>query len=201
MLNRRAFIVLCLAVLLVAPTSASRQAAAVARAPQANPLLAEWTTPFGVPPFPEFRPEHYLPAVKEGIAEQRNEVEAIAANPQPATFANTIEALEYAGELLAKVNAVFGGLSSADTNDRLQAVNRETTPLLTALRDDINLNAVLFGRVKAVWDARERVKLTPVQQKLLENTYKRFVRSGANLGPAQKDRLRKINAEPVSIHI
>ena len=195
MMNRRTFVLLCLAFLLAASSGTLRPAAVIAQAPQANPLLAEWTTPFGVPPFPEFKPEHYLPAVKEGIAQQRKEVEAIAASQQPPAFANTIEALEYTGELLAKVSAVFGGLSSADTNDQLQAVNRETTPLLSALRDDINLNATLFGRVKALWDQRERLKLTPVQAKLLENTYKRFVRSGANLNVAQKDRLRAINAE------
>ncbi len=164
-------------------------------AAQPNPLLQEWTTPFGVPPFQDIKPEHFLPAIKEGISAQRKEVDAIVASTQAPTFANTIEALENTGDLLAKVSAVFSNLQSAETNDRLQAINRETTPLLSVLRDDINLNATLFGRVKAVWDARDKVKLTPVQAKLLENTYKRFVRSGANLGPAEKDQLRKINGE------
>ena len=195
MVNQRTVILLCLTFLLAVPSGTVPTAPVVARAQQVNPLLAEWTTPFGVPPFPDFKPEQYLPAIKEGIAEQRREVDAIAANRQPATFANTIEAMEYTGELLAKVNAVFSGLSSADTNDRLQAVNREAAPLVSALRDDINLNAALFARVKAVWDQRERLKLTPVQAELLENTHKRFVRSGANLNAAQKDRLRAINAE------
>jgi peptidyl-dipeptidase Dcp len=189
---KRIVLVLALASIMSAPALTTEQAAP---ALQANPLLAEWTTPFGVPPFQEIKPEHYLPAIKEGIAAQRKEIDAIAANPQAPTFANTIEALEYTGELLTKVSAVFGGLQSAETNDRLQAINRETTPLLSALRDDINLNAALFARVKAVWDAREKVKLTPVQAKLLENAYKRFVRSGANLNAEQKDRLRKINGE------
>lgn len=185
----------CLTFLLVVLSGAVPPAPVVTEAQQANPLLAAWTTPFEVPPFPEIRAEHYLPAIREGITEQRREVEAIATHPQPATFANTIEALEHSGELLTKVNAVFSGLSSAETNDRLQAVNREVTPLLSALRDDINLNAALFARVKSVWDQRERLKLPPVQAKLLENTYKRFVRNGANLAAAQKDRLRAINAE------
>ena len=195
MINCRALGLLCLAFLLGVPCGSVPPAPTVARAQEANPLLADWTTAFGVPPFPDIKPEHYLPAIREGIAEQRREVEAIATNPQPATFANTIAALEYTGELLTKVNAVFSGLSSADTNDRLQAVNREATPLLSALRDDINLSAALFARVKTVWDQRERLKLTPVQAKLLETTYKRFVRSGANLNAAQKDRLRAINGE------
>jgi len=191
-MSKRIFLLLAFALTLSAPILTAPQTAS---APPANPLLGEWTTPFGVPPFQEIRPDDYLPAIKEGIAAQRKEVDAIVANPQPPTFANTIEALENAGELLSKVNAVFSGLQSAETNDQLQAVNREATPVLSALRDDINLNAALFARVKAVWDARDTVKLTPVRQKLLENTYKRFVRSGANLNPGQKDRLRTINAE------
>jgi peptidyl-dipeptidase Dcp len=190
-MSRRILLLLVLVTMLTAPAWAQP----AAPAPEANPLLKEWTTPFGVPPFQEIKPEHFLPAYKEAIARQRKEVEAIASNPKTATFANTIEALENAGELLAKVGAVFSNLSSADTNEQLQAINRETTPMLSALRDDINLNPALFARVKAVWDQRDRLKLKPVQQKLLENTYKRFVRSGANLSPEQKDRLRKINAE------
>jgi peptidyl-dipeptidase Dcp len=191
-MSKRVILLLACALVLSAPATIALLSGS---APQTNPLLAEWKTPFGVPPFQDIKPEHYLPAIKEGIAEQRKEVEAIAGNPQPPTFANTIEALDYSGELLTKVNAVFSGLQSAETNDQLQAVNREATPLVSTLRDDINLNAALFARVKAVWDAREKVELTPVQQKLLENTYKRFVRSGANLNAAQQDRLRKINAE------
>lgn len=190
-MSRRILLLPFLVTMLTAPAWAQP----AAPAPEANPLLKEWTTPFGVPPFQEIKPEHFLPAYKEAIARQRKEVEAIASNPKTATFANTIEALENAGELLAKVGAVFSNLSSADTNEQLQAINRETTPMLSALRDDINLNPALFARVKAVWDQRDRLKLKPVQQKLLENTYKRFVRSGANLSPEQKDRLRKINAE------
>ncbi len=195
MMTKPAAISLCLAFLLFALSCAAPPAPAPTEVRQANPLLAQWTTPFEAPPFPEIKAEHYLPAIKEGIAEQRREVDAIVTSSQAATFANTIEALEYSGELLTKVNAVFSGLSSADTTDQLQAVNREATPLLSALRDDINLNAALFARVKAVWDQRDRLALTPVQAKLLERTYKRFVRSGANLDAAQKDRLRAINAE------
>jgi peptidyl-dipeptidase Dcp len=190
-MSRRIVLLLFLVTMLTAPAWAQP----AAPASEANPLLKEWTTPFGVPPFQEIKPEHFLPAYKEAIARQRKEVEAIASNPKAPTFTNTIEALENAGELLAKVSAVFSNLSSADTNDQLQAINRETTPMLSALRDDINLNPALFARVKTVWDQRDRLKLKPVQQKLLENTCKRFVRSGANLDPGKKDRLRKINAE------
>jgi peptidyl-dipeptidase Dcp len=190
-MSRRIVLLLALVAMLAVPAWAQTST----QASQANPLLKEWTTPFGVPPFQDIRPEHFLPAYKEAIAEQRKEVEAIANDPRAATFANTIEALEATGELLAKVSAVFSNLSSADTNEQLQAISRQTTPMLSALRDDINLDPKLFARVKSVWDRKDRLKLTPVQHKLLENTYKRFVRNGANLAAEQKDRLRKINAE------
>jgi peptidyl-dipeptidase Dcp len=173
--------------------AASQQPAAPAG--DANPLLKPWTTPFGVPPFGDIKPEHFLPAIKAGIAQQRQEIEAIANNTQPPTFANTIEAMENAGELLSTVNPVFSNMQSSNTNDQLQAINREVAPLLTALRDDIRLNPALFARVKTLWDGRAALTLTPVQAKLLEEQYKGFVRGGANLSPEQKDRFRKINGE------
>lgn len=141
--------------------------------PFAFPLLAEWT-PFGVPPFQDVRPAHYLPTIKKRIEAQRHEVEAIMANPQPPAFTHTIEALEYTGEWLTKVDAVLSGLQSAGTNDQLRAVDREATPLLSAPRDDIKLNAVLFARVTAVWDAREgEARGRPAEP--LKNTCKRFL--------------------------
>ena len=164
-------------------------------ASSANPLLQAWTTPFGVPPFSEIRPEHFLPAIRAGVDEQRREIDAIAANPEPPTFANTIEAMENAGELLARVSPVFSNMQSSNTNDQLQAINREVAPLLTALRDDIRLNPALFARVRTLWQARASLKLTPVQARLLDEQYKNFVRGGANLAPEQKDRFRAINAE------
>ena len=164
-------------------------------APADNPLLKPWSTPFGVPPFGEIKPEHFVPAIKEAIAQQRKEIEAIAANAAPPTFANTIEAMENAGELLAKVSPVFSNQQSSNTNEQLQAINREVAPLLAALRDDIRLNPALFARVKTLWDARATLKLPPVQARLVDETYKSFVRGGANLAPAQQARFRAINAE------
>jgi len=160
-----------------------------------NPLLRPWTTPFGVPPFGEIKPEHFLPAIKAGIAQQRQEIDAIANNPQPPTFANTLEALENAGELLSTVSPVFSNMQSSNTNEQLQAINREVAPLLTALRDDIRLNPALFARVKTLWDARASLTLPPIQARLLEEQYKSFVRGGANLSPEQKARFRQINGE------
>jgi peptidyl-dipeptidase Dcp len=197
-------IALLLVVLLFAgmPTwaqSPAPAAAAPARAqaqPAAdNPLLQQWSTPFQVPPYNLIKPEHFLPAIKEGIAQNRREVDAIVNSPQPPTFANTIEALEQTGDLLSKVQGALGGLLSAETNPQLQAVNREATPLLSTLRDEVRLNEKLFQRIKAVYDQRATLKLTPLQAKLVEEVYKGYVRAGANLDPARKEQLKKINAE------
>ena len=190
------------AVLLMLALAVAAPAAAQPPAPPAdNPLLKAWTTPFGVPPFGEIKPEHFIPAIKEGIGQQRREIDAIAANTAPPTFANTIEAMENSGELLAKVTPVFSNLQSSNTNAQVQAINREVAPLLAALRDDIRLNPGLFARVKTLWDARAALKLPPVQARLLDETYKNFVRGGANLAPAQKERFRAINAELTSLGI
>jgi len=171
-------------------------APAWAQAPASdNPLLKAWTTPFQVPPYQDIKPEHFLPAIKEGIAQNRKDIDAIVNNPQPPTFVNTFEALENSGEVLSKVQGAFGGLLSAETNPQLQAINREATPLLSALRDEIRLNDKLFQRIKAVYDKRATLKLTPLQLRLVEEVYKGYVRGGANLDPAKKEQLKKINSE------
>jgi peptidyl-dipeptidase Dcp len=173
-------------------------APALAQTPQApadNPLLTEWTTPFQVPPFAAIRAEHFLPAFKEAMARERAEVDAIAASSEPPTFANTIAAHDAAGELLDRVGAVFSNLNSAETNDELQAIARQVAPLQAAHRDAILLDERLFARVKTVWEARASLALEPDQARLLELTYKRFVRGGALLGPEPKQRMRAINEE------
>ncbi|MEO8586207.1 MAG: M3 family metallopeptidase, partial [Acidobacteriota bacterium] len=169
--------------------------AAAQTPPASNPFFEEWKTPFGMPPFEQIKAQHYAPAFESGIAERKKEVEAIASNPAAPTFANTVEALEHGGLALAKVNDVFSTLTGAETNDALQAINKEFSPKLSALRDDVLLNEKLFARVKAVWEAREKLTLSVEQKKLLEETYKDFVRGGANLAPEQKKRFREINQE------
>jgi len=169
--------------------------------PQANPLLNEWTTPFGVPPFQAIEPDHFLPAFRAAIDEQQQEVERIAANAEPPTFANTVEAIESSGVLLGKVRAVFQNLSSSETTEALQAVNRVAAPMLSAAADDIRMNPLLFARVKAVWEQREHLDLTGPQRKLLDDTYREFVRNGANLDAAGQERLRDINAELSSLAV
>ncbi len=161
----------------------------------ANPLLQEWSTPFGVPPFDQIRNEHYLPAFEEAFAQQRAEIDAIAAETDAPTFANTVEALERSGELLSLVDAVFSNLNSAETNEALQAVAKEVAPLEAALHDDIFLNDALFQRVRTLIESRGTLSLDAEATRLLEETFKEFVRSGATLAPKDKERLREINRE------
>jgi peptidyl-dipeptidase Dcp len=178
--------------------------AALAQPPQParkNPLLGEWKTPFGVPPFGEIQESDFLPAMQAAIAEENAEVAAIVANPAAPGFSNTIEALEASGDLLGRVGAVFFNLSSAETSPALQATARTLAPLLSAHRDDIRLNQALFARVKAVFDARESLELAPDERRLLEETHKDFVRGGARLAADGRQRLRGINAELASLSV
>jgi len=167
----------------------------------ANPFFTEWKTPFGVPPFAEIKEAHFVPAMKEGIARQKQEILAITTSKAKPTFKNTIEALENSGQFLEKVSIVFGTLSGAETNPALQAINREISPLRSAHRDDINLNAALWLRIKQVWEGRKAAKLNPEQARLLETTYKGFKRAGADLTEAQKTRMRAINAEQAKLGV
>ncbi len=160
-----------------------------------NPFLSEYNTPFEVPPFDKIEMKHYKPAFIQGMEEETKEVEAIANNPEPATFENTIVALDQSGKLLRKVSNVFYGLNSANTCDEMQALSRELSPLLSKHSDDISLNPKLFARVKAVHDNMEQLSLNKEQKKLVEETYKSFVRSGANLDSANQARLRELNSE------
>ena len=171
------------------------------QAAESNPLLKAWQTPFGVPPFAEIKEEHFLPAIKDGMARQRQEVAGIAVLSESPSFGNTIEALERSGRDLERANNVFGFLTGAETNDKLQALARELAPLQSAHRDAILLDAALFRRIKTVWDARASLTLTPEQQMLLERTYKRFARGGALLDDAGKGKLRALNSELASLSV
>ncbi len=162
---------------------------------RANPLRERWTTPFGVPPFSEIQDDDFLPAFAEAIARERSEIDAIVASSEPPTFANTIAALDAAGETLDRVEGVFGNLSSAETNPQRQAIAKQVAPLTAALHDDILLNPTLFARVRTVWEARDAAGLDAEQRKLVEETYKSFVRGGAQLPPGKQARLRAINEE------
>ncbi|HEX5131495.1 MAG TPA: M3 family metallopeptidase [Candidatus Krumholzibacteria bacterium] len=160
---------------------------------QDNPFFSAYTTPFQVPPFDKIKVEHYMPAFEKGIAEQWKEMEAIRDNRDAPTFTNTVEAMETSGKLLTRVSDVFFNLNSAETNDEMQAIARDVAPRLSALNDDIYLDPKLFARVKNVYDTREKLKLDAEQRRLLEETYKRFIRGGANLSDKDKETFRTIN--------
>jgi len=160
-----------------------------------NPFFQAYATPFEVPSFDKIKNEHFKPAILEGIKRHEAEINTIANNPEAPTFENTILAMENAGELLSNVNVVFSNINGANTNEELQKIAKEVSPNLAAHNDNIYLNEKLFARVKAIWDKKESLNLNLEQAKILENLHKAFVRSGANLADADKDKLRKINAE------
>ena len=166
-----------------------------------NPLLSEFSTPFGVPPFEQIKPEHYLPAFEEGIRQHDAEIAAIIANPEAPTFKNTIEPLEFSGMLLTQVNLIFSSLTEAETNDELQAIAKEISPKLTEHYDNISLNGELFARIKTVYENRDKENLDTEQMKVLENHYKDFVRAGALLSEEDKATLREINKELAMLSI
>ena len=164
-----------------------------------NPFFETWSTPWGVPPFEQIKPEHYKPAFLKAMELQKAEVESIVNNTEEPTFENTIVALDQSGSLLTKVSMVFYGQTNANTNDELQAIQAEISPLLTKHGDDISLNAELFERVKAVYAQKEQAGLDKEQMKLLEETYKDFVRGGANLDSASQAQLRELNTQISSL--
>ena len=160
-----------------------------------NPFFETYTTPYQVPPFDLIKNEHFKPAILEGIKEQEVEINSIVSNKEKPTFDNTVLAMENSGKLLARVSTVFYNLNSANTNEEIQAIAKELAPKLSAHNDNIYLNDALFKRVKVVWDNQKNFKLNKEQAKILENLYKNFVRSGANLSEENKKRLREINSE------
>ncbi|MHB9055851.1 MAG: M3 family metallopeptidase [Paludibacteraceae bacterium] len=160
-----------------------------------NPFFHAYTNEYGAPPFDKIKTEHFLPAFEEGIKRHQAEIDSIAGNPEKPTFANTIEAMEFSGDLLTKVNAAFSHLQSADTNDELDSIAKIVTPQLTEHNDNIYLNDKLFQRVKTIYENRSTLGLTAEQNRLLEKIYKRFIRSGAALNEEQKVQLREINKE------
>lgn len=158
-----------------------------------NPFLNTYNTKFDVPPFEKIKTEHFKPALEAGVGQQRAEIENIVNNAEVPTFENTIAALDASGKLLSEVSNVFENLQSANTSDELQKAAKETAPMISKHQDDILLNDKLFGRIKAVFEQRNALNLDQEQIMLLEKTYKRFSRNGANLNDADKEKLRQIN--------
>ena len=160
-----------------------------------NPLFNEFDAPHGIAPFSEITIDHYREGMLRGMEEHKAEIEAIVNNPEAPTFENTIVALDQCGKLLSKVRGTFSPLSNSNSTEEIRNLQKEMSPISSAHSDDINLNPELFARVKAVYEQKDNLGLTVEQQKLLENTYKRFVNSGAELNDEQKAKLRELNLE------
>src|SRR5881409_647047 len=160
-----------------------------------NPLLSESSLPYHIPPFDKIKDEHFVPAIEAGMRDQLKEIEPIANSSEKATFDNTIVALERTGQLLDRAQRTFSNLNACDTNPTRQKIEKETAPRLSAHRDAIFLNPKLFARVQALYDKRDSLGLDPESAYLLERYYKEFVRAGAKLSDADKEKLKKVNAE------
>ncbi|MBQ4803420.1 M3 family metallopeptidase [Aquimarina sp. MMG015] len=156
-----------------------------------NPLLEL----FDLAPFSKIKPEHFLPAIKNAISIAKQEVDTLVKNSESPSFSNTIEKLEYSGELLDRVTSIFFNLNSAETNDEIQKIAQQASPLLSEFRNDIALNEDLFKKIEAVYNIKDELDLSPEQNTLLEKRYKSFSRNGANLPADKKEQLREIDKE------
>ena len=160
-----------------------------------NPLLTKSTLPFGAPQFDKIENQHYIPAFKQAIEEGKTEVDAIVNSPETPTFKNTIEALEYAGETLNRISHIFYNLLEANTDEEMQNIAEEISPLTTEFSMYVRLNEGLFQRIKSVYEQRESLNLDDVEMRLLEKTYEGFARNGANLSPEDKETYSKYMEE------
>ncbi len=160
-----------------------------------NPFFSDYNTPFGVPPFEQIKTEHYVPAFTIGMEQEQEEIDAIANNPDPATFENTIVAMEKTGKILKKAQHVFFNILESNTSEELQNIAKAMAPKFSKHRDNINLNEKLFNRIKTVYGKRLGLGLNTEQKTLVEEYYKDFQRGGANLPPDKKDKFRKINEQ------
>ena len=166
---------------------------------QANPFFSASALPLQAPDFRLIREEHYLPAIEEGMKRQLAEIRAIADNPEPASVANTLEAMERSGDLLFRVTQVFFNIVGTDSNDALRKIQSEVAPKMAAHQDAILLDPALFARVKALYDGRATGGYDQETLRLIEVTYQRFVQAGAELSDADKATVRKLNEEQASL--
>lgn len=158
-----------------------------------NPLLKDFSTPYGSAPFSSIKNEHFLPAFDTAIKEAKQEIDQIVTNPEPATFENTLEALEFSGNRLNRISSIFFNLNAAETSEEIQKLAQEVSPKLSEFANDISLNKELFERIKTVHSKRMDLGLNPEQLMLLEKNYKAFVRNGSNLNETDKETLREID--------
>lgn len=167
--------------------------------PASNPFSSASTLPFQAPPFDKIKNEDYEPALREGIKQQLNEIEAIAGNTAAPTFENTFVALEKSGALLRRVNNAFNAVTGANTNDTLQQLQETIAPELSAVHDEMYLNDKLFNRVKTIYENRNNLKLDKESGRLVEYYYQQFVLAGAKLSAVDKEQMKKLNAEEATL--
>src|SRR5436190_24046637 len=156
-----------------------------------NPLLTEWTAPFGAPPLEHIEPEQFPPAFEQALVAHRDEIDDIASEAAAPTFENTVAALERSGRLLTRVSNIFYVLTGAHTNEAIQAIERDMAPKLARHWNEIHLNALLFARLERLHARRDGLRLTPEQARVLERYLALFRRAGAGLDAAAKDRLKE----------
>ncbi len=157
-----------------------------------NPLLEDWNSPHGLPPFAVLQPGLFEPAFAAALKEHRAEIDSIAGNPQPPHFDNTVAALDRSGRLLDRIESLFYNLASSETSAALQAVQMRMAPVLAAHSSAINMHAALFKRIDALYEARDVLGLTQEQLRVIERFHSDFVRAGARLGPEQQKRYAEI---------
>ena len=166
-----------------------------------NPFLSEYKTKYQIPPFEKIRLEHYKPALEEGMRQHDAEIAAIIANSATPDFDNTVLALDNSGEVFNKVCYVFYALSESDATPEMQALAEQLSPAITAHNDEMYMNDLLFQRIKSVHDNADKLGLTPVQKRLTDKYYLRFVRNGALLNPEQKAELKEINRREAELEL
>lgn len=188
-------------VLVIAAMAAAAAVTSCGNKEAENPLLAEYQTPFDIPPFDQIKPEHYLPALEKGIEEQRKEVDAIVNNAEPATFDNTILALDNSGALVYKVSMLFSGLDEAMNTPEMQEVAEKFYPMLQNWSDEMAMNPGLFARIREVYDSRESAGLNTAQMRMVEDAYKNAVRGGALLSDDDQAKLKEINGKLTDLYL
>ncbi len=179
--------------------SATKSDTIMAHSPDDNPFFTPSPLPFAAPNFTQVRSEHYLPAFQAGMKQQLEQMEQIANQTDPATFDNTLTAMEKTGEILTRTERIFANMTSANTDEALQKIQAEIAPIRAAHSDNILLNRKLFDRVQTLYEAREKLALNPEQRQLLKEQFETFVRAGAQLNETQQARIRKINEEMSSL--
>lgn len=180
---------------------ASICATAAGASAQVNPFLQDYTTPYGIPPFEQFKAEHYMPALQEGIKQQKAEIDAIVNNKETPTFDNTILAFEQSGQTIAKVASVFFTLDEACSTPELEAVAADFYPAYTAWQNEVGMDQRLFNRIKYLYDNLDKLNLDTPRRRAVEKAYEDFVRSGALLSPADQAKLKEVNGKLSELYL